>query len=102
VREYYDLSNRQSYAIAWERLSPSFQQARAKHGFNGSYLSWWNEIERVEVSHASLVSRGADLAKVNAELTYYKKNGDIIPESLQVFLRWDTSHGWLFDDTKVR
>jgi serine/threonine-protein kinase len=102
VREYYDLINRQSYAIAWERLSPSFQQARAKHGFNGSYLSWWNEIERVEVSHASLVSRGADLAKVNAELTYYKKNGDIIPESLQVFLRWDTSHGWLFDDTKVR
>jgi serine/threonine protein kinase, bacterial len=102
VREYYDLINRQNYAIAWEKLSPGFQQARAKNGFKDSYLTWWDEIERVEVSHASLVSRGADLAKVNAELTYYKKNGDIIPESLQVFLRWDTSHGWLFDDMRVR
>jgi serine/threonine protein kinase, bacterial len=102
VREYYGLINNRSYETAWQKLSPSYQQSRAKNGFKNSYLAWWEEVDRVEINQASLISRGADRAKVNAELTYYKKNGDIIPESLQVFLVWDNSHGWIFDDTRVR
>jgi serine/threonine protein kinase, bacterial len=102
VREYYDLINNQNYETAWQKLSPGFQQSRAKNGFKNSYVAWWEEIDRVEINQASLISRGTDRAKVNAELTYYKKNGDITPESLQVFLVWDNSHGWVFDDTRVR
>jgi serine/threonine protein kinase, bacterial len=102
VREYYDLINNRSYETAWQKLSPGYQQSRAKNGFKNSYLAWWEEVDRVEINQASLISRGADRAKVNAELTYYKKNGDITPESLQVFLVWDNSHGWIFDDTRVR
>lgn len=102
VREYYNLINNRNYETAWQKLSPGYQQARAKKGFKNSYVSWWEEVDRVEINQSSLVSRGADSAKVNAELTYYKKNGDITPESLQVFLVWDNSHGWIFDDTRVR
>jgi serine/threonine-protein kinase len=102
VREYYALINNQNYEIAWQKLSPSYQQSRARNGFKNSYVAWWEEVDRVEINQASLISRGADRAKVNAELTYYKKNGDITPESLQVFLVWDNSHGWVFDDTRVR
>lgn len=102
VKEYYDLINNQNYETAWQKLSPEYQRARAKNGFKNSYVAWWELIDRVEINQASLVSRGADSAKVNAELTYYKKNGDITPESLQVFLVWDNSHGWIFDDTRVR
>ncbi len=102
VKGYYDLINNQNYATAWQKLSTGYQRARAKNGFKNSYLAWWKLVDRVEINQASLVSRGADRAKVNAELTYYMKNGDITPESLQVFLVWDNSHGWIFDDTRVR
>ncbi len=102
VREYYDLINSHNYETAWQKLSTGYQQSRAKNGFKNSYVAWWEEVDRVEINQASLISRGADRAKVNAELTYYKKNGDITPESLQVFLVWDNSHGWIFDDTRVR
>jgi serine/threonine-protein kinase len=102
VKEYYDLINQHKYEIAWQRLSPGYQQTRAKNGFQNSYLAWWEQVERVEVNNAILISRSADRAEVNAELSYHKKNGDIIPESLQVFLVWEASYGWIFDDTRVR
>jgi serine/threonine protein kinase, bacterial len=103
VQDYYATINEGQYQAAWNLLSPRFQDNQRLHpqGYD-SYLNWWRgQVGSVNVDQVSLVEANAETATVDAQLTYFMKNGKQAPSSVRFSLLWDADNNqWVITGAK--
>ncbi|MDZ8260412.1 hypothetical protein [Nostoc sp. ChiQUE01b] len=100
IQDYYSDINNQKLAIAWNRLSPKFQNGVSY----SEYLEWWGrKVERVKLNQISLVSQDNKSAVVELKLQYFMKKTQSLspPESLRLWLVWDDQNSkWMINKSQ--
>ncbi|MEW6286411.1 MAG: hypothetical protein AB1509_09285 [Chloroflexota bacterium] len=100
IRDYYSLINSRNYAQAWTWLSERF---RKDIDYEDQYVGFWNTIESVSIDQTALLEISPIRAKILVEMTYYKKNGQVVKDrNFQVEFIWDPIRLlWLIDHTET-
>ncbi|MEP0805155.1 MAG: hypothetical protein HRF47_06680 [Chloroflexota bacterium] len=100
IRDYYSLINARNYAQAWTWLSERFRNGV---DYEKGYVGFWNTIESVSIDQTALIEISPTKAKILVEMTYYKKNGQIVKDrDFQVEFIWDPIRLlWLIDHTET-
>ncbi|MDZ8184878.1 MAG: serine/threonine-protein kinase [Nostoc sp. ChiSLP02] len=103
VEDYYETINDGEYQEAWNLLSPSYQNNQRLHpkGYL-SYIDWWGgQVQSVDVQQVNLVEANSQTATVDAQLTYFLKNGKQAPSSVRFSLLWDEGNSrWVITGAK--
>jgi hypothetical protein len=94
------LINARNYAQAWTWLSERFRNGV---DYEKGYVGFWNTIESVSIDQTALIEISPTKAKILVEMTYYKKNGQIVKDrDFQVEFIWDPIRLlWLIDHTET-
>lgn len=103
IENYYSSINQGEYPVAWNQLSPSFQNNKRLHpqGYL-SYIDWWGgKVQSVDVEQVSLVEVSTETATVETQLKYFMKNGNAVSGSVRFFLVWDAENSkWAVADAR--
>lgn len=103
VQNYYSNINQGQYSTAWNQLTPSYQNNKRLHP-NGylSYIDWWGgKVKRVDVGQVNIVDASTERATVNTQLRYVMKTGQVVSNSVNLFLLWDADNSrWVVTDAQ--
>lgn len=103
IQNYYANINQGQYQIAWNQLTPNYQNNKRLHP-NGylSYIDWWGgKVQSVDVEQLTLIEENTETATVDAQLRYSLKNGNVSPNSVRFSLLWDAQNSrWVVSETQ--
>lgn len=99
VRNYFSLLNNRQYQEAWAKLSNKYKENLDKSGGGyNEYVSFWNTVDKVELSLIEIKSQSNSEVYVYTEILYYYKEGYTTTGHTTYKLVKDSSKtSWLFD-----
>ncbi|BAY85470.1 serine/threonine protein kinase [Calothrix parasitica NIES-267] len=100
VINYYSTINNRDYAASWNQLTPKFQREKSNNRYS-EYTNWWNQVQRVEIETAKIITSTSNTATVEVQLKYHMKAGRVVPNAHSFKLVWNQEQkNWKFDDSE--
>ena len=97
VEEYYKLVSKRQYADAWSLLTSNYHRLNPDDNYK-SFEDWWNRVNHTQINSISLIKKSKNKAIVDAELIYFKKNGEVNKDPYGRFTVVLSNDKWLIDN----